>query len=106
MIQTDIRVATVDESSRTVRAQRDPTRIFGPSRCSQTVDNLNVPTIVWGRCVEVPKGVQDAYLEQETGEKAGLVRGTILNRTYGTDKNQLISIFFLTTFGPIYYGPQ
>ena len=34
-----------------------------------------------------------------------LLRGTILNRTYCTHKNLYISIFLLTIFGPIYYGP-
>ena len=35
-----------------------------------------------------------------------LIRGTILNRTYGTHKNQYISLFLPTIFGPIYCGPQ
>ena len=34
-----------------------------------------------------------------------LLRGTILNRTYGPYKNQYISLFLLTIFGPIHYGP-
>ena len=34
-----------------------------------------------------------------------LLRGTIINRTHGTHKNLYISICFLPTFGPIYYGP-
>ena len=34
-----------------------------------------------------------------------LLRGAILKRTYGTYKNLYISLFFLTIFGPIYYGP-
>ena len=34
-----------------------------------------------------------------------LLRGTILNRTYGLHKNLYISLFLLTIFGPIYYGP-
>ena len=33
------------------------------------------------------------------------LRGAILNRTYGTHKNLYISLFCLTIFGPIYYGP-
>ena len=33
------------------------------------------------------------------------MRGTVVNRTYGADKNLDISLFLLTTFGPIYYGP-
>ena len=33
-----------------------------------------------------------------------LLRGTVLNRTYGTHKNLYISRFLLTTFDPIYYG--
>ena len=37
-----------------------------------------------------------------TGE---LLRGTIVNRTYGTHKNQYISPFSPTIYGPIYYGP-
>ena len=31
-----------------------------------------------------------------------LLRGTILNRTYGTYKHLYISLFLLTRFGPIY----
>ena len=34
-----------------------------------------------------------------------LLRGTKLNRTYGKHKKLYISLFLLTTFGPIYYGP-
>ena len=34
-----------------------------------------------------------------------ILRGTIVNRIYGTVKNLLIYLFFLTIFGPIYYGP-
>ena len=34
-----------------------------------------------------------------------LLRGTILNRTYGTHKNLHISLLLLTIFGPIYCGP-
>ena len=34
-----------------------------------------------------------------------LLRGTILNRTYGIDKNLHIYLFLLTIFGPNYYGP-
>ena len=34
-----------------------------------------------------------------------LLRGTILNRTYGTHKNLYISLFLLSMFGSIYYGP-
>ena len=34
-----------------------------------------------------------------------IIRGTILNRTYGTHKNLYKSLFLLTIFGPIYYGP-
>ena len=34
-----------------------------------------------------------------------LLRGNVLNRTYGRDKNLYISLFLLTMFGPIYYGP-
>ena len=33
-----------------------------------------------------------------------LLRRTILNRTYGKHKHLYISLFLLTTFGPIYYG--
>ena len=39
------------------------------------------------------------------GEKILVLRGTIVNRTYGTPKNPYIYPFLLTTFGPIYYGP-
>ena len=34
-----------------------------------------------------------------------LLRGTIVNRTYGTHKNLYIHLFSPTIFGPIYYGP-
>ena len=34
-----------------------------------------------------------------------LLRGAILNRTYGTHKTLYISLFLLTIFGPIYYAP-
>ena len=34
-----------------------------------------------------------------------VLRGAILNRTYGTPKNLHISLFLPTIFGPIYYGP-
>ena len=34
-----------------------------------------------------------------------VLRGTIVNRTYGTHKNLYIYLFLLTIFGPIYYGP-
>ena len=34
-----------------------------------------------------------------------LLRGTIVNRTYGIDKNLNIPPFLLTIFGPINYGP-
>ena len=31
--------------------------------------------------------------------------GDTLNRTHGTQKNLNISLFLLTIFGPIYFGP-
>ena len=34
-----------------------------------------------------------------------LLRGTILNRTYGTHKNTYISVILSTTCGPINYDP-
>ena len=34
-----------------------------------------------------------------------LLRGTILDKTYGTDKNLYILLFYYQKFGPIYYGP-
>ena len=37
--------------------------------------------------------------------KIHLLRGTIVNRTYGTHKNLHVHLFLLTIFGPIYYGP-
>ena len=43
------------------------------------------------------------YLSKK-GENT-LLRGTILNRTYGEYKNLYISLILLTIFGPIYYGP-
>ena len=60
-----------------------------------------------------PEGTNFAFIELRTEEVCVpncshcyvLFRGTILNRTYGTDNNLYISIFLLTIFGPIYYGP-
>ena len=37
--------------------------------------------------------------------RVGLLRGTIVNRTYGVHKKLHIYLFLLTIFGPIYYGP-
>ena len=34
-----------------------------------------------------------------------IIPGTILNRTYGTQKNLYISLFLPTISGPIYYDP-
>ena len=36
---------------------------------------------------------------------AYLLRGTIVNRTYGTHKKLYIHLLLLTICGPIYYGP-
>ena len=47
---------------------------------------------------ETPEGLQKKI------EKA-LLRGAILNRTYGTHKNLYIYLLLLTILGPIYYGP-
>ena len=33
------------------------------------------------------------------------IRGTIVNRTYGTHKNLCTHLFLLTIFGPVYFGP-
>ena len=35
-----------------------------------------------------------------------VVRGTIVNRTYGTHKKPDVSLFLQPIFGPIYYGPR
>ena len=43
---------------------------------------------------------------RETPQQRLLVlRGTILNRTYGVHKILCMSLFIRTIFGPIYYGP-
>ena len=39
------------------------------------------------------------------GFRDKLLRGTLVNRTYGGHKNLYIHIFLLTIFGPIYYRP-
>ena len=39
------------------------------------------------------------------GSENELLRGAIVNRTYGIHKTLYISPFLLTTFGPINYGP-
>ena len=51
-----------------------------------------------GWCVPVPgTGIN--------GVPGIVLQGTIVNRTYGTLKNLCISVFLLSIFGPIYYGP-
>ena len=46
------------------------------------------------------------YIPRPPGRSRYLrLRGTILNRIYGAHKNLYISLFLLTVFGPIYYGP-
>ena len=37
--------------------------------------------------------------------EAVVLRGTLVNRTYGGHKNLYIHLFLLTIFGPIYYRP-
>ena len=38
-------------------------------------------------------------------KRTTVLRGTIVNRTYGTHKNRYISLFLLTIVGIINYGP-
>ena len=53
-----------------------------------------------------PTDVMDvAHKPQENNAVLVLLRRTILNGTYGTHKNLHFSLFLLTVFGPIYYGP-
>ena len=40
-----------------------------------------------------------------SGSELRLLRGTILNRTYGPHKNRYISLLLPTIFGPVCYGP-
>ena len=49
----------------------------------------------------VPVDIQHSVL----ADSSILLRGTTLNRTYGTHKKLYISPFLLTIFGPTYYGP-
>ena len=39
------------------------------------------------------------------GTRYTVLRGTIVNRTYDTDKKLHIYLFFIPIFRPIYYGP-
>ena len=39
-------------------------------------------------------------------KRTTVLRGTTLNRTYGTHKNLYISLILLAVCGPIYYGPK
>ena len=43
--------------------------------------------------------------EREREKRAQLLRGGIVNRTYGRHKNLYIFLFLLKIFGPIYYVP-
>ena len=42
----------------------------------------------------------------DPGSEVRLLRGGIVNRTYGTDKNLYVYLFLQTIFGPIYYAPR
>ena len=43
--------------------------------------------------------------KQQTIGYCILLRGTIVNRTYGIHKTLYIYLFLLTIFGPVNYGP-
>ena len=54
----------------------------------------------------IVKNVPPPHTDQTCSNKnIPLLRGIIVNRTYGTHKNLHISLFFPTIFGHIYYGP-
>ena len=44
-------------------------------------------------------------LDEVTHATQIVLRGTIVNRTYGTNKNLDNSLFLQPIFGPIYYAP-
>ena len=46
------------------------------------------------------------WAKVKTSTTIPLLRGTIVNRTYGIDENLYIHLFLLTIFGPIYYDGQ
>ena len=56
----------------------------------------------------VPEGRYKAHDEPKMSRHSQLrllLRGTIVNRTYGIHKNLYIQHFLLTIVGPINYGP-
>ena len=48
---------------------------------------------------------QGVYIIRRVGRKYMILRGNLVNRTYGKNKNLYISVFFTTIIGPVYYGP-
>ena len=56
------------------------------------------PPVILVQGIYITKAVMLYVLHQ-------YLRGAIVNRTYGTNKNLYTSLFLLTIFGPIYYGP-
>ena len=54
---------------------------------------------------DVGSGESGQPVTQTSVKKKVLLRGIIVNRTYGTHKHLYVSRFLLNKIGPIYYAP-
>ena len=84
--------------------QRDPAVPWADGRSETEASPFLF--IMDGGTVELVSPVFEAAGQAFVAQVRFLLRGTLLNRTYGTDKNLHILLFLLEIFGPIYYGPR
>ena len=56
-------------------------------------------------CFTIDNNIIKIPLYFATSEYELLLRGTLVNTTYGGHKNLYIHLFLPTIFGPIYYRP-
>ena len=92
---------------------RTPIQVFSSSTGTGTTGGISQPPLVPVSSVVsvIWAGAYRHYWEPLTAVyesakyTAQLLRGTIINRTYGIHKNLYIHLVLLTIFGTIYYGP-
>ena len=81
-----------------------------PRQLNDTALPLYFPHMLQGtdRCAIIlfwASSLENFHATIITSGKSLLLRGAIVNRTYGTHKNLYIYVFLPTIFGPINYGP-
>ena len=76
--------------------------INSPHRNNGSPLSASIHRTIAARVLPTPSGIANLLGRIGAGV---LLRWTIVNRTYGTHKKQYIYVFFLTIFGPTYYGP-